>query len=119
MITSGTGASLPSAPSAPCWITEAIEIPWLPRIPVICESTPGWSVTLIRRKCRSCMSTPAIFAVGLSTSSTPVVRNVIAVRPTTVSMMSATTAEAVGICPAPRPWKNIRPTASPTMLTAL
>ena len=31
------------------------------------------------------------------------VRNVIAVRPTTVSIMSATTAEAVGICPAPSP----------------
>ena len=43
----------------------------------------------------------------------------IAERPTTVSIRSATTAEAVGICPAPRPEKNTRPTASPTTLIAL
>ncbi len=43
----------------------------------------------------------------------------IAVRPTTVSIRSATTAEAVGICPAPKPEKNTGPTASPTTLMAL
>ena len=46
-------------------------------------------------------------------------RNVMAVRPMIVLIRSATTAEAVGIWPAPRPWKNTRPTASPTTRMAL
>ena len=43
----------------------------------------------------------------------------IAARPTAVSIMSATTAEAVGICPAPWPWNISGPTASPTTRIAL
>ena len=121
IITSGTRFEASSS-SVSCWMTEAIEMLWAaqdagdfghhagPVIHVEAEvETAGHAGRIAGPHGR----------LALASTRGSAVRKVIAVRPMTVLIRSATTAEAVGIWPAPSPWKKTRPTASPTTRTAL